>query len=209
MERLHVSLVFALLRVHTLRADTSCTEAIGHEDRANEGLYVIPPIDDNETVTYLDLRGNRLTAIGKDALSGFSCLKHLNSRNNCISTIEENVFCDTDLRGLDLGFNLLTQVPQLGCVDNLVKLNLDGNGITELHHIRFEPFTNLRNLSVRHNFISHIEVDDFGMTPIRKLYLGCNLIRCLRTVSSTLLLLLILLSTNINVLSLTGLIWIF
>ncbi len=185
MERLHVSLVFALLHVYPLLADTSCREDVRQVDRANEGLYVIPNIYDKGSVTCFDLHGNQLTNIREDALSGFSGLKRLNLSNNCISTIEENAFCGADLRRLDLGFNLLRQVPQLGCVNNLEMLNLDGNAIRDLFHTKFEPFTKLRSLSVRHNSIFHIEVDNFGTTSIKTLTLGCNRISCLTTVSNT------------------------
>ena len=111
----------------------------------------------------LNMDGNTLYTLSRDALCEMKNLTRLTFVNNNISMVEPAAFsCLTRLTHLSLERNLLNSITSDMFVglENLQELLLDGNQLTSIEPSTFQNLTSLRYLSIRSNKISNLRDPD-------------------------------------------------
>lgn len=148
----------------------------------NEARRLPPSLSRANKLTYLDVSNNRLEQLEHAELSGLTGLLKLNLANNRLKhlppyfgayrslrtlTISSNflekfpVFlCDLDsLVDLDVSFNLIMSFPEsIGNLRALEKFVITNNRLTGALPESFKNLTSLRELDVKYNAISGIDV---------------------------------------------------
>ena len=123
-------------------------------------LYGLQNIENKESIEYLNLSHNFITAIGNNAFAGFSSLTTLYIRNNGIEAVEDNAF-----EGLS----------------GLVNLSLSNNNITAIGENAFTNFKTLKYLSLTKNFLEDIKDNLFAQLGVlEELHLIDNKIEILK-----------------------------
>lgn len=115
-------------------------------------------------LTRLSLLNNRITELKNSSFSGLRHLKYLTLRKNKLRTISRDAFQDlVSLQNLYLTDNLLTAVPDLSLVPNLIYLTLDTNNLESANICNGSAnLTKLSTIVLSNNVnLSRIGNDDF------------------------------------------------
>lgn len=143
----------ALYNLHTLVLSDNQLTAI---DAATlSGLYVL---------SLLSLDNNRLSSLHPNSLKNASSLQDFHLNGNRLSSIPEALKATPLLRTLDLGENLISEIPN-GTFDHmhqLYGLRLTENHIGNLTTGIFDKITELKILNLSRNRIQFIEVGAFN-----------------------------------------------
>ena len=152
-----------------------CT-AVGRKD---EGLTDVPtdiPID----VSWLDLTGNNITALGDCEFCLYTQLLRLFLTSNSISVISSSAFQHTALVSLYLNGNQLVVVPDLHFIaETLERLLLNDNQITSISPTAFDDCTALENLRLNGNPLTtvprlNISVETLSYLDVSSEHLVCD-----------------------------------
>ncbi|KAF4533054.1 hypothetical protein B566_EDAN002617 [Ephemera danica] len=152
-----------------------CTEA---------GLSTVPSFLNGE-VQVLDLSGNPIPTLGKDAFSsvGLLNLQRIYLKGCGVKEINRDAFRDLNiLVAVDLSSNGLTVLhPQTFLGNNrLRELYLSGNPLNELREEQFPPLPHLRQLEMRSCRLKHVNKRAFvHLTYLETLILSNNKLRYL------------------------------
>ncbi|XP_068108098.1 extracellular matrix protein 2 isoform X2 [Hyperolius riggenbachi] len=148
---------------------------------SNAKLTGIPPVSDFEMKS-LDLLGNFITSIPKEAFNGMPNLEMIDlSKNKLLSTsIDPQAFMPLkNLKRLYLDGNLLVQIPA-GLPSTLEELKMNDNKLEGLGKDSLKDLTNLVTLEVEGNQLSEANVSPLAFKPLQQasyLRLGRNKFR--------------------------------
>ena len=117
-----------------------------------------------DSLTTLNLRNNRLTALHPDAFNGLPALTHLYLGYNVLTWLPTDVFDGlSKLDRLDLNHNGLSSLQQ-GTFDGLADLTdlaLHENALTSLEPGTFDGLSSLQILNLQYNQLSALDSDIF------------------------------------------------
>ncbi|XP_046424090.1 toll-like receptor Tollo [Neodiprion pinetum] len=114
-------------------------------------------------LSLLSLDNNRLNSLHPNSLKNVSSLQDFHLNGNRLSTIPEALKATPSLRTLDLGENLISEIPN-GTFDDMQQLyglRLTENHIGNLTKGTFERITALKILNLSRNRVQYIEVGTF------------------------------------------------
>lgn len=120
------------------------------------------------TLTDLSIAYNNLTNITSDSFTYLVNLKSLNLRGNRIAIISKNAFTHLKiLEKLDLAENNLTNLPVtwMNTLTRLRYLNLKSNLFTSIDSISISRYSNLNHLFVHNNSFTQIEMESLVKLP--------------------------------------------
>ncbi|KAJ7988068.1 hypothetical protein DPEC_G00319800 [Dallia pectoralis] len=116
-------------------------------------------LSDNSNLTWLDLSGNRLTAVPAALLQKLRCLENLDLSHNRLEKIQPN---------------------SLGPLIRLERLNLEGNKLSTLDPSTFSSNVNLTHLFLLANRLEQLPSTLFqGLANLQHLSLDNNRLRCI------------------------------
>lgn len=120
-----------------------------------------------------------LTRLPEELRAYAASIHDLNLEENDIAEIEPNILGEySNLRNLTLGRNRFTRFPESLSSPSLRRLNLDGNGIRDLHFGQSDlPL--LRSLSIRFNGMERVGSDIKQLAGLETLDLSGNIVMML------------------------------
>ncbi|XP_078251924.1 uncharacterized protein LOC144591776, partial [Rhinoraja longicauda] len=152
---------------------------------SHRSLQSVPPSLPDDTEILL-LSSNSISTVSLDSFGSLGKLRHLDLSRNGLGRLEGGrpLF---PVEELDLSYNALTAVPDLGrSLPGLRKLILDGNRIGRLQQGALEGLDNLSELSIRGNALARLTPRIFHpLHNLRRLNLASNLIRQLPSENAT------------------------
>ena len=128
-------------------------------------------------VQYLDLHGNKFTAIKTGYFSGLPNVIWIDISNNSLTTLDVDIFNETEnLQTLVLNNNLLVHIPELFFpLTNLNWLELKNNQISSLQAATFNGLKLLTRLELSSNKLTSLKTHCFqGLESLTDLLLGHN-----------------------------------
>ncbi|XP_078251927.1 uncharacterized protein LOC144591779, partial [Rhinoraja longicauda] len=144
---------------------------------SHRSLQSVPPSLPDDTEILL-LSSNSISTVSLDSFGSLGKLRHLDLSRNGLGRLEGGrpLF---PVEELDLSYNALTAVPDLGrSLPGLRKLILDGNRIGRLQQGALEGLDNLSELSIRGNALARLTPRIFHpLHNLLRLNLASNLIR--------------------------------
>uniref|UniRef100_A0A6V7IRV7 LRRCT domain-containing protein n=1 Tax=Bracon brevicornis TaxID=1563983 RepID=A0A6V7IRV7_9HYME len=148
----------------------------------NQLTDVLPGIFDGlDGLEHLELNRNKITVLHKDSFKGLYQLKALNLEFNQIREIEFGAFSNLNLHYLNLGVNLIRNLP-VGLLDDLKrlqKLDLQFNKFTVVPRNIFGKLKRMDQLYLESNEIERIESYAFANLNLTILELRNNKLKTL------------------------------
>ncbi|XP_050409436.1 leucine-rich repeat-containing G-protein coupled receptor 5-like, partial [Patella vulgata] len=163
------------------------------EDNKIEYLPVHSFIN-NHMLTFLALKGNPITAINTDAFKGLPMLEKLTISEvrdmkefpdlsasvnlevlrfdrASITKVPSYICVNLSrLRSFDVHSNRIAEIPNLSACKEALNINLGNNEITSLEGKPFKGLSELRDLTLGHNYIKYIPEDAFeGLVKLQYL----------------------------------------
>ncbi len=134
-------------------------------------------------ISWLNLIGQRITALKADDFSGLSRMRQLSLSRNDLTALPTRIFAGLfNLRSLELYENGLTALPEnaFAGLSSLVQLGLGGNNLTTLQGGTFTGLSSLERLYLHNNDLATLPENIFaGLSSLKQLLLSGNELRAL------------------------------
>ncbi len=138
---------------------------------------------DLSAISWLNLVGQRITALKADDFSGMSRMRQLSLGRNDLTALPTRIFAGLfNLRSLELYGNGLTALPEnaFAGLSSLVQLNLTRNNLTTLQGGIFTGLSSLERLYLYNNDLATLPENIFaGLSSLKQLGLSGNELRAL------------------------------
>ena len=137
--------------------------------RNNQNLVDVPS-DIPVTTTTIDLSYNDITSIDNDPFHQLVNLVKLTMNFNDISSIGEDVLCETQLIEIQMTHNKLTTFPNVSCLaDTLITVDFNYNRIASVDQTILEALHQLKNVQIEGTYLQMIP--DFSFKEFENVYI--------------------------------------
>ena len=137
--------------------------------RNNQNLVDVPS-DIPVTTTTIDLSYNDITSIDNDPFHQLVNLVKLTMNFNDISSIGEDVLCETQLIEIQMTHNKLTTFPNVTCLaDTLITVDFNYNQIASVDQTILEALHQLKNVQIEGTYLQMIP--DFSFKEFENVYI--------------------------------------